>query len=147
MNSGLWHSIEGQPEVRSDYKGQGEKLVDDAQILRQILSIARKEAYTIDFFKKLGIAPFALHYEELISDKSLALMRVLDHVGALSEDFSLEGLSANPTKQMSYDEKSNFIIGFERRNRDLALYLRNNREALDSDSMNLIINKSMAAAT
>jgi LPS sulfotransferase NodH len=128
--SGLWHVFTGDNSAtQAPFKEQKE--ITDHQIWDNILHILQYEQKMEQFFDRKMIEPLRLNYEQLVTDKTLVLGRILNFLGLNLDDYIKKIMfEQEPTEKMKYDKKTETLLRFYDKYEQLIQAIEKNRKTI-----------------
>lgn len=125
--SGRWHVFAGGASAPA----AGTEPTD-AAIWQEVHRILLRERRMTGFFADRGIRAHAIAYEDLVADRRMVLLRVLDLLGVLP-DQAIAATEApdDRTERLQYDGKHAALAGFAHRHRALLEQVLAERDGID----------------
>lgn len=140
--TGLWHlhanGRTSQTEIINNIDS-----IDDDLIWKELLLVLRWEQKIESMFAEVGCYPLRVTYEQLVSDQSVTLARIMAHIGLSPDDIggAMDLISKNdqPTVKLQYEDRVDFLTRFYVKYSALINQIYSNRKNFDE----LIIKDSM----
>jgi LPS sulfotransferase NodH len=117
--TGRWHTFHEAGKIDSINQA-----VSDGEVWRQVLLVLSQEQSMQRFFDDKGLKPHRLTYEQLVADKYMTIMRVMDQLrrsGPQIEAY-IEQIR-DSTQQIQYSDKYAYLCGFMQRFRSQLEYI------------------------
>jgi LPS sulfotransferase NodH len=137
--SGLWHRFaDGSEERRGEPRDEA---ISDTDWWREILLILMSERIMEDYFATLGVTPFRLDYEMLVTDRRRTVVSVLQALSCGPEAIARRlGPQDDHTTRNRYDDWYDAMIAFCGRYRDELRHIDRHRAAVDTDALRFELN-------
>ncbi len=140
--TGIWHIRDDGTHIRGPTPYRDSEL-DDRLIWRELLEILRMEQNIENLFLEKRCFPLRITYEQLISEKSPTLARVLAKLGLPLDqiDISLKVISERPEPllKLERDNKPMFLARFYKRHKIPLDVIMANRGRLSLDTLGKMI--------
>ncbi|MEP2773889.1 MAG: Stf0 family sulfotransferase [Fulvivirga sp.] len=120
IETGKFHSVD-KP------KNKKELLYDYKKISRWTLHILQQEKLFADYFKKKGVSPIALWYEDITADKQTTLKRIYDELN-VNQPNNIVRSQYSKYQPVSDNINHDFIDKFKNEHQEFVSYWTSNRQ-------------------
>lgn len=132
--TGLWHIHANGKKSETEVINNAAR-IDERMIWEELLLVLRWEQRIESTFAEMGCYPLRITYEQLVSDKSVTLARVMAHIGISVDDIasSMSKISENEqlTVKLEYEDKVGFLTQFYTKHSHLINKIYSDRKNID----------------